>query len=117
MIVRRDIARTCRFDENLAAGLHEDLDASYRFAQQGALADLELPLIYHDRAPRPAEQPRKGSIQRYAYIAGHVYLARQYFGHSLYVRLHAYFSMWRYLPLDLIKRRSPRRCCATARDN
>jgi glycosyltransferase involved in cell wall biosynthesis len=102
MIVRRDIARTCRFDENLAAGLHEDLDASYRFAQHGALVDLELPLIYHDRAPRPAEQPRKGSIQRYSWIAGHVYLARQYFGHSLYVRLHAYFSMWRYLPLDLI---------------
>ena len=102
MIVRRDIARTCGFDENLAAGLHEDLDASYRFAQQGALVDLELPLIYHDRAPRPAEQPRKGSIQRYSYIAGHVYLARKYFGHSLYVRLHAYFSMWRYLRLDLL---------------
>ena len=60
MIVRRDIARTCRFDENLAAGLHEDLDASYRFAQHGALVDLELPLIYHDQAPRPAEQARKG---------------------------------------------------------
>jgi glycosyltransferase involved in cell wall biosynthesis len=102
MIVRRDIASTCRFDENLAAGLHEDLDASYRFAQHGALVDLDLPLIYHDRAPRPAEQPRKGSIQRYSWIAGHVYLARQYFGHGLYVRLHAYFSMWRYLPLDLI---------------
>jgi glycosyltransferase involved in cell wall biosynthesis len=101
MVVRRDIASTCRFDENLAAGLHEDLDASYRFAQQGALVDLELPLIYHDRAPRPAEQPRKGSIQRYSYIAGHVYLARQYFGHGLYVRLHAFFSMWRYLPPDL----------------
>src|SRR5262249_52964203 len=40
MIVRRDIARTCRFDENLATGLHEDLDASYRFAQQGALVDF-----------------------------------------------------------------------------
>ena len=102
MIVRRDVACTCRFDENLAAGLHEDLDASYRFAQQGALVDLDLPLIYHDRAPRPAEQPRKGSIERYSWIAGHVYLARQYFGHGLYVRLHAYFSMWRYLPLDLI---------------
>lgn len=102
MIVRRDVARTCRFDENLAAGLHEDLDASYRFAQHGALIDLELPLIYHDQARRPAEQARKGSIQRYSWIAGHVYLARQYFGHSLYVRLHAYFSMWRYLPLDLI---------------
>ncbi len=102
MIVRRDIARSCRFDENLVAGLHEDLDASYRFAQRGALVDLELPLIYHDQAPRPAEQPRKGSIQRYSYIAGHVYLARQYFGHGLYVRLHAYLSMWRYLPLDVI---------------
>ena len=103
MIVRRDIARTCRFDENLAAGLHEDQDASYRFAQRGALIDLELPLIYHDRAPRPAEQPRKGSIQRYSWIAGHIYLARQYFGHGLYVRLHAYLSMWRYLPLDLVE--------------
>ena len=38
MIVRHDIARICRFDENLSAGLHEDLDASYRFAQQGAEA-------------------------------------------------------------------------------
>src|SRR5262245_21944237 len=56
MIVRRVIARSCRFDENLAAGLHEDLDASYRFGQQGALVELKLPLIYHDRAPRPASQ-------------------------------------------------------------
>ena len=103
MIVRREIARTCRFDENLVAGLHEDLDASYRFSQRGALVDLELPLIYHDRAPRPAEQPRHGALQRYSWIAGHVYLARQYFGHGPYVRLHAYFSMWRYLPLDLME--------------
>ena len=30
------------------------------------------------------------------------YFARQFIGHVLYVRLHAYFSIWRYLPLDLI---------------
>jgi glycosyltransferase involved in cell wall biosynthesis len=60
MIVRHDIARICRFDENLSAGLHEDLDASYRFAQQGALVDLELPLIYHDRAPRPGRAASQG---------------------------------------------------------
>jgi hypothetical protein len=99
--VRRGVAARCGFDEALVSSQFEDLDASIRFGQKGAVVMLDRPLIYHARAERADSESRRGVMARFGWILNIAYLNRKYFGDGWYVRLFCWTHWLRWLLLDL----------------
>ena len=77
--IRRSVASKLGFDGNIVTSEHEDSEASWRFAQEGLLLEIQEPLIHHATAPRPAQLLRNGIRWRAFWLLNHAYLNKKLF--------------------------------------